>query len=77
MAPPPRRRWPASRSGWQRRPTPRHDRGSTVDAAGNYVEGHVTAYLGRSDGSYYYEDNGTFDFALEDGAYKTENTRAA
>ena len=47
--------------------------GSLVDAAGNYVQGQVYAYA--ADGTpvaYDYVDNGTFDFALEDGTYKLE-----
>lgn len=47
--------------------------GSLVDATGNYVQGQVYVYT--ADGTpvaYDYTDNGTFDFALEDGAYKLE-----
>lgn len=47
--------------------------GSLVDAAGNYVEGQVYAYA--ADGTFVASDfteNGAFDFALEDGAYKLE-----
>jgi hypothetical protein len=45
--------------------------GSTIDAAGNYVEGSVTVYDTAGDyvGSYY-ADSGAFDIPLENGSYK-------
>ena len=47
--------------------------GSLVDAAGNYVEGQVYVYTAAGTPvAYDYTDSGTFDFALEDGAYKLE-----
>jgi protocatechuate 3,4-dioxygenase beta subunit len=50
---------------------------TVTDAAGNPVEGYVTAYLGQSDGSYYYEDgqyvaDGRVNLPLEPGTYKFE-----
>jgi len=50
---------------------------TVTDAAGNPVEGYVTAYLGQSDGSYFYEDgqyvaDGRMNLPLEPGTYKFE-----
>ena len=50
---------------------------TVTDAAGNPVEGVVTAYLGRSDGSYFYADSqyladGRMNLGLEPGTYKFE-----
>ena len=50
---------------------------TVTDAAGNPVEGYVTAYLGQSDGRYFYEDgqyvaDGRMNLPLEPGTYKFE-----
>jgi hypothetical protein len=50
---------------------------TVTDAAGNPVEGYVSAYLGQSDGSYYFEDgqyvaDGRMNLPLEPGTYKFE-----
>ena len=45
--------------------------GSTIDAAGNYVEGSMSVY--STTGAYvgnYVVDSGTFDIPLENGSYK-------
>jgi hypothetical protein len=45
--------------------------GSTIDSAGNYVEGSISVYTAA--GAYvdnYYADSGAFDIPLEDGTYK-------
>jgi len=50
---------------------------TVTDASGNPVEGYVTAYLGQSDGSYFFEDaqylaDGRMNLPLEPGTYKFE-----
>lgn len=50
---------------------------TVTDAAGNPVEGYVTAYLGQSDGTYSWEDgqyvaDGRMNLPLEPGTYKFE-----
>ena len=46
--------------------------GSTIDAAGNYVDGYVQVYNTATDTTvgYYDAESGAFDIPLEDGTYK-------